>query len=144
MTITDLWAVRGEPASRWLNRDGGLRKGSDRRPPTTTKGAAMDDGNPPTSYDAAEWLDFLLSCPNLGKAIDGVIEDYPHVLSELLWWAVRQRDRLTRAYDQASKHLEAESITPTAKSFWVGIQHCADPYSTLTPPAPSQQPGDPF
>lgn len=107
-----------------------------------------DVGLPPTSYDAEEWLDFLLAQPSLGKAIEGVIEDYPHVLSEILYWAVRHHDRVGRFSDQAAKHLASENLTTLAKAYWTGFQTAVDPWATLPPPPAGYdhgwRPGDAF
>ena len=107
-----------------------------------------DIGRPPTSFEAVEWLDFLVSCPNRGAAIDEVIEDYPHVLSNILWWAAHERERLVRAKEQAESHLSRDGIAQPAKAFWTGIQHCADPFACLAPPNRNHdytwRPGDPF
>ena len=96
-----------------------------------------DVGLPPRTSDAAAWLDFLLSCPCRHKAIEGVIEDYPHVLAEILDRAMSERDRQLRAIDQAERHLTAEVHTPVTDAFWRGVHMGADPFAPLPgQPAP--------
>lgn len=99
-----------------------------------------DVGLPPRTSDAAAWLDFLLSCPCRHKAIEGVIEDYPHVLAEIVDRAMSERDRQQRALAQADRHLHAD---PT-DAFWRGVHMGADPFAPLPGQTFVHDPSDPF